>query len=178
MLVGALVAAAVVGLVLLRASGTQPPTAMAPRDGAVGYHTVSRPDLGYVVDVPADWVPAMDDSPTTLSYADPRPDLGSLRVSVGSDDRTLAEHVDGLVAALRDQGGQDLVQTPAQIGGIAGIRLDYRVPTSASPGSTVASHTSFLAKRDTTVVSFQLATTDPISLRPVLDRITSSMRIL
>jgi hypothetical protein len=179
-LVGAVgaVGIAIVAVVLIRASSSERPGTMAARARAVTYRTVSRPDLGYAVDVPTDWVPATDNSPTTLSYADPRPDLASLRVTAGQDDRPLADHVDGLVAALREQGGQDFAQTPAQIGGIVGIRLDYRFPTGATPGSTLASHSSFIAMRDRSVVSFQLATTDPISLRPVLDHITSTMRIL
>jgi hypothetical protein len=179
LLVGAVAAAAaIVAVVLLHATNSGGPGAMAARERAVTYRTVSRPELGYAVDVPMDWVAASDNSTTTLSYADPRPDVASLRVTVGQDDRPLADHVDGLVAALRDQGGQDFAQTPAQIGGIVGIRLDYRFPTSANPGATVASHSSFIAKRNATVVSFQLATTDPISLRPVLDHITGTMRIL
>jgi hypothetical protein len=172
-----------VGVIVLRLSaGDEKPTPAATGVGQqpiTGFRPIARPDLGYAVDVPAGWVPAADDSPTTTSYAaSVRPTTGSLRVTVGSDASTLTSHVAGLMEALRQQGGTGFVQTPTQISGLAAIRLDYRFPLSPNAPFLTSRHTSYLVKRDSTVFSFQLATTDPNGEAVLFAHIVSSMRLL
>lgn len=174
------VVAVVVVLVRVLAGGTsEGPGAKADQtQPAVAFLAITRPDLGFAVDVPAAWLPAPDNSPTTLSYAASRPTDGSLRVSFGRDPSPLGDHVNGLMEALHQQGGVDFAQTPLQISGFDAMRLDYRFPTSATPGAPLDSHSSFLVKRDATVFSFQLATTDPVAMKATFDHVTSSMRLL
>lgn len=167
-------------VVRLSTGGASPrPRAQADQiQPASAFQAVTRPDLGFAVDVPSAWLPAPDNSPTTLSYAASRPSDGSLRVSFGRDASPLADHVNGLIDALRQQGGLEFAQTNMHISGFDAIRLDYRFPTSGTPGSPLAAHSSFLVKRDSTVFSFQLATTDPVAMKATFDHITSSMRLL
>ncbi|MGH9123584.1 MAG: hypothetical protein ACRDZ8_02520 [Acidimicrobiales bacterium] len=179
-LVVAIAAIAVLTAVVLRAGNESQP-APAPLAGqgqqGTGFRTISRPDLGYAIDIPAGWLPAADNSATTTSYADSQSAIGSVRVTVGQDDAPLAEHVNGLVQALRAQGGTNFATKPGQISGLPSIEVDYRFPVV--PGGRVnSSHSSFIVKRDTTVFSFQVATVDPVTERPILVQIEESIRLL
>ena len=155
------------------------PSRPAAADAPVvtGFRSIVRPDLGYAVDVPAGWFPAPDDSPTTTSYVASRTVVGSLRVTVGQDDSPLADHVNRLIVELRSQGGTNFSQMSLQISGQTAIKLDYRFPIVPN-GPPFSSHTSYVVKRDTSVFSFQLATTDPVGERPLFAHIASSMRLL
>lgn len=142
------------------------------------YRSVVDGRADYSLEVPTGWTPAADNSNTTFSFADTPPSEGSLRVTVGVDDGTLSVHVATLVTALRAQGGRNFIQTPAMISGLAAIRLDYLFPSSTTPGSVLDTHTSYLVKRDSlSVVSFQLATADPVGMRTVFQHIEASYQI-
>lgn len=173
-------AIAVLTAVLLRAGNEGQPAA-TPLAGqgqqGTGFRTISRPDLGYAIDVPAGWLPAADNSASTTSYADSESGIGSLRVTVGQDDAPLTEHVNGLVQALRAQGGTDFATKPGQISGLPAIEVDYRFPVVQGRRAN-SSHSSFMVKRDTSVFSFQLATVDPVGERPILVQIEKSIRLL
>lgn len=181
-MVGAAVTLLIVVVVVTRliagGAAKRPGTEGNQAQPALAFQAVSRPDLGFAVDVPSAWVPAPDNGPTTLSYAASRPTDGSLRVSFGRDPSPLADHVNGLVEALRQQGGVEFSQTPLQISGSEAIRLDYKFPTSVTPGSPLAVHSSFLVQRDSKVFSFQLATTAAIAMKDTFDHITASMRLV
>ncbi|HEX3540230.1 MAG TPA: hypothetical protein VHT75_07255 [Acidimicrobiales bacterium] len=183
--VAAVIAAmAVVALVLLRVAGRNEapaPTTASTLAGLapVRYHTLTRTDLRYSLDVPESWTAAPDNSGSTTSYAASPPSLGSVRVSLGRDDSPLPAHVQALIDALRQQGGVNFVQTSLDISGLAAIRLDYRFPATPSPGAPMTAHTSYLVKRDSlTVVSFQLATNSPAAQGAVFSHMASSFQIL
>lgn len=150
-----------------------------PSDGAAaGYQVIARPDLGFSVEIPKTWQAASDNSNTTVAYSEPRSTEGSLRVSVNQTPATAADVVERLTGELQRQGGVEFAQTPVQVSGLPGIRLDYRFPTSANPGSTLASHSSYIVKKDATVYSFQLATTDPGGKGTVFAYIASKFTLL
>jgi hypothetical protein len=98
-------------------------------------------------------------------------------LTVGTDDNPLAEHVDGLIQALRAQGGTNFATKPGQISGLPSIELDYRFPVVPG-GRATSSHSSFIVERGTTVFSFQLATGQPAQERPILLQIENSIRLL
>jgi hypothetical protein len=173
-----------IGVVVARLTANEDKPLPAAATGAVpgqvtGFRRLTIPALGYAVEVPAGWVPAADNSPTTISYnAAFRPSAGALRVTVGQDDADLADHVNRLIVALGQQGGVDFRQAPTQIDGLAAVKLDYRFPLGPNPGPAISSHTSYLVKRDATVFSFQLASTSPTAEKPLFDHIVSSIRLL
>jgi hypothetical protein len=151
----------------------------ANADGAAaGYQVISRPDLGFSVEIPKTWQAAPDNSNTNVAYTEPRSSEGSLRVSVNQTPATVADVVERLTGELQRQGGTDFAQTPVQVSGLPGIKLDYRFPTSPNPGSTLASHSSYIVKKDATVYSFQLATTDPGGKGTVFGYIASKFTLL
>lgn len=145
---------------------------------AAGYRVESRPAQGYSVEIPVRWQAAPDNSDTTLSYAEARPSEGSLRVSVNPTDGTVADAVARLSENLRAQGAQDLTQTPTEISGVPALRVDYRFPTSPTPGSTLSTHSSYLVVRNGTVYSFQLATTDPGGKSSIFEYMASKFALL
>ncbi len=148
-------------------------------DGAAaGYRLLSKPEQGYSIEVPTEWQAAADNSDTTASYAKRRSTEGSLRISVDPASGTVAEQVERLIGRLTTEGGQDFVQTPMQIGGQPGIRLAYRFPTSATPGSVLASRSSYVVHHDGRAYSVQLATTDPGANESVFAYIASSFKLL
>ncbi len=177
-------AVCVIGLMVARLTSNEDKALPASATGAVpgqvtGFRTLTLPALGYAVDIPAGWVPAVDNSPSTTSYnAAFRPSAGSLQVTVGQDDSTLADHVNRLILALSQQGGVDFRQAATQIGALTGVKLDYRFPLGPNPGPPISSHTSYLVKRDSMVFSFQLASTTPTAEKPLFDHIVSSIRLL
>lgn len=166
-------------IVVVVVAGNQGSPASVPAAGqrVTGFLTISRPDLGYAVEVPAGWLPAADNSATTTSYADDNTVLGSLRVTVGQDDKPLAAHVSGLIQALRAQGGTGFATRPGQISGLPSMEVDYRFPVVPG-GRADSTHSSFLVARGTTVFSFQLATVQPVQERPILLQIENSIRLL
>lgn len=186
--VAAVVVVALVAAVLLTRGGSDSDdgsgdpiggTVERPAGGpASGYRVESRPTLGYSVEVPVNWQAAPDNTDTTLSYAEARPAEGSLRVTVNPTDAPLPDLVARLVDQLRGQGGVDFVQTATQISGVPAVKLDYRFPTSPTPGSTMASRSSYLVVRDGKVFSFQLATTDPASKELVFAYMASKFTLL
>jgi len=148
-------------------------------DGAArGYKLVANPQQGYSVEVPDSWLPAADNSDATLSYSLSRASEGSLRVSVNPSDLTAAQHVERLIGQLTPQGGQDFAQAPVQVGDERGVRLTYRFPTSATPGSSIATHYSTIVKHAGKVYSLQLSTTDPASNESAFGYIQSSFKFL
>lgn len=150
-----------------------------PADGAAaGYRLLARPEQGYSIEIPADWQAAADNTDTTASYAKPRSTEGALRVSVDPASGTVAERVERLIGQLTPEGGQDFVQTPMAIGGQPGIRLTYRFPTSATPGSVLASRSSYIVHHNGRAYSIQLATTDPGANESVFAYIASSFKLL
>ncbi|MFP5318068.1 MAG: hypothetical protein ACLGI2_07205 [Acidimicrobiia bacterium] len=150
-----------------------------PADGATpGYRLVNKPEQGYSIEVPVDWQAAADNTDTTLSYAKQRATEGSLRVSVGTADGTVAERVERLIGQLTAEGGVDFAQTPTTVGGQPGIRLTYRFPSSPTPGSTLASRSSYLVAHDGRAYSVQLSTTDPGANESVFAYIASSFKLL
>lgn len=172
---------ALVGFVILRASGRKVGSATTSLAAGTisGYRKVAPPGIGYSLDVPAGWMPASDNSRTTTSYAASPPTLGSVRVSVRFDSSALAVHVAHLIQALQQQGGVGFVQTPTTITGLEAIRLDYEFPATPIPGSPLITHISYLVHRDSaSVVSFQLATNNPSAEARIFDHIESSFAIL
>ncbi|MGH9124984.1 MAG: hypothetical protein ACRDZ8_09695 [Acidimicrobiales bacterium] len=159
--------------------GLQPPRPVnLTGQHVVTYRSVVDGRADYSLDVPTDWTPAADNSNTTFSYADTPPSEGSIRVSVGVDDGPLNDHVAMLVTALRAQGGRDFSETPEMISGLAAIRLDYLFPSSTTAGAVLVTHTSYLVKRGSlSVVSFQLATADPVGVTAVFQHIETSYQI-
>jgi hypothetical protein len=159
----AVVIAAVV-LLMMGSGGEDPPAddvATGTGQGSSSTRVVSRPELGYSVEVPFQWQQAADHTDATLSYVSSRAGEASLRVTVDRAEGVLDDVVARLVQQLTAQGGQDFVQTPTQISGVPAVRLAYRFPTSPTPGSTLATRTSYLAINRGNLYSFQLATTDP-----------------
>jgi len=150
-----------------------------PADGAApGYRLVSKPEQGYSIEVPVDWQAAADNTDATLSYAKVRATEGSLRVTVTPAEGNLAQRVERLIAQLGSEGGTDFAQAPTAVGGQQGIRLTYRFPTSATPGSTVASRSSYLVEHNGRAYSVQLATTDPGANESVFTYIASTFTLL
>ena len=146
--------------------------------GAVTYRSVVNGRADYAMAVPTTWTPAPDNSNTTFSYADTPPSEGSIRVTVGVDDAALSDHVATLVTTLRAQGGRNFAETPETISGLSAIRLDYLFPSSAATGAVLATHTSYLVKRDSSsVISFQLATVDPVGMKAVFEHIEATYQI-
>lgn len=176
--------AAIIAVLLLRSSGsdTAAPVSdsvIAQRvDGAAkGYKAVSKPQQGYSIEVPDNWLAAPDNSDTTLSYSQARATEGSLRVTVNATDATPAQVVERLIGQLTPQGGEGFMQTPVQAGGQSGIRLTYRFPTSPNPGASLATHYSTIVAHAGNVYSVQLATTDPASNESVFAYIQSSFKL-
>lgn len=150
-----------------------------PADGATpGYRLVSKPEQGYSIEVPVEWQAAADNTDTNLSYARIRATEGSLRVTANPTDVPLAQRVERLVGQLTAEGGVDFVQTPTTVGGQQGIRLTYRFPSSSTPGSVLASRSSYLVDHNGRSYSVQLATTDPGANESVFVYIASSFRLL
>jgi hypothetical protein len=180
------VVVAVLAVLLLRSSGsggdggTVPDSDVQQRaDGAAkGYKVVAKPQQGYSIEVPDNWLAAPDNSDATLSYSQSRATEGSLRVTVAQTDGTVAQVVERLIGQLTPQGGEGFTQTPVQVGAQSGIRLSYRMPSSANPGSSIATHYSTIVKHAGNVYSVQLATTDPSSNESVFAYIQSSLRLL
>ena len=159
-----------------RNSGTT--VVIPPGQQVLAYRSIDNASADYSLVIPSGWLPAADNTSTTLSYADTPPAEGSVHVSVGFDPAPLSQHVANLVTALRAQGGQDFSQMPEMISGLAAIRLDYRFPLSPNSGSRLTNHTSYLVKRDSTsVVSFQLATVDPSGEKIVFQHMEASFQI-
>ena len=150
-----------------------------PADGAApGYRLVSKPEQAYSIEVPVDWQAAADNTDTTLSYAKVRATEGSLRVTVTPAEGNLPQRVERLIGQLTAEGGTDFAQTPTAIGGQQGIRLTYRFPTSATPGSTIAARSSYLVEHNGRAYSVQLATTDPGANESVFTYIASTFKLL
>ncbi len=163
--------------------GAEPPVSdeevAQPADGAArGYKLVSRPEQGFALEVPVDWLPAADDSPTTASYSKRRATDGALRVSVSPGTGSLDDRVTRLTGELQAQGGQDLAQSPAQVGGQPAILLTYRFPSSPTPGAVLANHYSYLVTHGGRSYSVQLSTADPGANESVFAYIASSFRFL
>ena len=188
-LIGALAAVVVIALVAValvagggsksgsKASANGPNVSLTPQ-AASGYRLVSHPNLGYSIEVPFTWQAAVDNTDATTSYSTARSTEASLRVTTNNTDATAAETIDKLTADLRSQGGQDFVVAAAQLAGQSAIRLDYRFPTSSTPGSTLSNHTTYAVKRNNTVFHVQLATTDPGGYDSVFAYIASSFKFL
>ncbi|MGH9226576.1 MAG: B-box zinc finger protein [Acidimicrobiales bacterium] len=182
-LVAALVAVAVAAVVLVSmgSGGDDPPADnVATGGGQATSNTrvVSRPELGYSVEVPFQWQQAADHTDTTLSYVAQRGAAGSLRVTVERGEGVLDEVVARLVRQLTAQGGQDFVQTATQLTGIPAIRLAYRFPISTTPGSGLATRTSYLAVNKGNLYSFQLASTDPGATESVFAAMATKFTLL
>lgn len=82
-----------------------------------------------------------------------------------------------VIDGLTKQGAQDFAQQPVEVGGLPGIRLDYRA-ADGPPGSGLVAHSSYRVKRDATLFSLALATRDQTAQQAVLDRIAASFRLL
>lgn len=176
---------AVLGVVLLRSGGSDDGGAAPDADveqradgAAKGYKLVAKPQLGYSIEVPDNWLAAPDNTDTILSFSHARATEGFLRVTVNQTDATVAQVVERLIGELTPQGGTDFAQTPVQVAGQTGIRLTYRFPTSATPGASIATRYSTIVKRGASVYSVQLGTTDPASNESVFAYIQSSFKLL
>ncbi len=181
---GALVV--VLGALLLRSGGSDGGGGGAPdsdveqrADGAAkGYKLVSKPQQGYSVEVPDNWLAAPDNTDTILSFSQARATEGFLRITANQTDATVAQVVERLIGELTPQGGTDFAQTPVQVSGQPGIRLTYRFPSSPTPGASIATRYSTIVKRGGNVYSVQLGTTDPASNESVFAYIQSSFKLL
>lgn len=183
-----LAVAVVIGGLLLKSggsSGSKGPSGDAagedptvPSGAAPGYQVVSRPQLGYSVEIPRTWQASADNSETFLAYSEPRSNEGSLRVSVNQTQAAVADVIQGLTGQLAAQGGADFTQTPVQVSGLPGARLDYTFPVNDTPGAARASRSSYFVKEGDKVFSFQLATTDPAGKGTVFAYISSKFTLL
>ena len=141
------------------AGGAEPGTGEG--GAAPGYRLVARPEQGFSVEVPQQWQAQADDGGTTLSYAETRPTEGSLRVNIEPAGASLADAVTRLTSDLTAQGGREFARTDTQLGSTPAIRLNYLFPAGTTPGSPLATRTSYLAVHNGRLYSFQLATIDP-----------------
>lgn len=184
----ALAVALIIGGLLLESGGSSgsggpggdaaPEETTVPPGAAAGYQVVSRPQLGYSVEIPRTWQAAADNSDTFLAYSQPRSNEGSLRVSVNQTPAAVADVIQGLTGQLAAQGGADFTQTLVQVSGLPGARLDYTFPVSETPGAARASRSSYFVKKGDKVFSFQLATTDPAGTGTVFAYISSKFTLL
>ena len=171
---GAVVVAvlALVGLAVVRSGGSDgsgTSTAKPPQ-------TVTRPDLGFSVQLPATWVVDVDPTPGSIFFARSTPAKSSARLFRAQTDQPLEQTMVNVVEGLRQQGAQDFSQQPVDVGGLGGIRLDY--VAADGPAGARATHSSYRVKKGNAVFSLSLATTAPEADGAVLAGIAASFRLL
>jgi hypothetical protein len=137
---------------------------------------VSRPDLGFSLDLPAAWIVDTDQTPGSIFFAHATPPRSSARIFRGQTEQPLDQNMGNVVEGLRQQGAHDFSQQPVQIGDLPGIRLDYLA--ADGPAGALATHSSFRVKKGNALFSLSLATTDVDADRQVLVGIASSFRVL
>lgn len=137
---------------------------------------VSRPDLGFSLDLPAAWIVDTDQTPGSIFFAHATPPRSSARVFRGQTEQPLDQNMGNVVEGLRQQGAHDFSQQPVQIGDLPGIRLDYLA--ADGPAGALATHSSFRVKKGNALFSLSLATTDIDADRQVLADVASSFRLL
>lgn len=169
--VGALVL--VVGLAVARHGSSG--RSGAPGGAAAPQH-VTRPDLGFSLDLPSSWTVDVDRTPGVVFFAHAVPPRSSARIFRGQTVLTLDQTMANVTDELRQQGAHDFSQTPVQIGDLSGIRLDYSADDGPSGAS--ATHSAYRVKKGNAVFSLSLATTDPASDGRVLSDVASSFRVL
>lgn len=136
---------------------------------------ISRPDLGFSLEVPAAWVVDVDRTPGVVFFAHAAPPRSSARVFRGQSQQPLDDNVLNVIAELRQQGAQDFSQQAVQVSDLPGIRLNY--VAADGPGGALAAHSSYRVKKGDAVFSLVLATTDPAD-DGTLGGIASSFRLL
>lgn len=164
-----LAAVAVVGLTACGGSGSTARPRGAPNQ------EISRPDLGFSLELPAAWVEDVDRTPGVVFFAHAAPPRSWVRVFRGESQQALEDNVGNVVAELGQQGAQDFSQQPVQVGDLSGIRLDY--VAADGPSGALASHSSYRVKKGDAVFSLVVATTDSAD-DAVLAGIASSFRVL
>jgi hypothetical protein len=171
---GVLVAGAliVVGLLLERGGGSG---GSGTGVEAQQPQRVLRPDLGFSLDLPAAWIVDVDPTPGSIFFAHATPPRASARVFRGQTEQPLDQTMLNVIDGLRQQGGHDFDQQPAQIGDLAGIRLDYLA--TDGPGGAPATHSSYRVKKGNALFALSVATSDPAD-NQVLAEIASSFRLL
>jgi len=137
---------------------------------------VSRPDLGFSLDIPSSWTLDVDRTPGSILFAHAAPPRSSARIFRGETDLTLDQTMLNVIDELRQQGAHDFSQQPEQIGGLSGFRLDYQA--ADGPSGATATHSSYRVRKGTVAFSLSLATTDPSADGRVLADIASSFRVL
>ncbi len=171
--VGVALLVLVVALTLGRNGGSSGSTARAV---AASPQHVSRPDLGFSLDLPAAWTVDVDQTPGSVFFAHSTPPTTSARVFRGDTPEPLDQNMGHLVDNLRQQGAHDFAQQDVQVGDLPGIRLDY--VASDGPAGAVASHSAYRVKKANALYSLSLATTDPNAAHQVLADIAASFRVL
>lgn len=177
-MVGGVIAVVVVlgalGLALGRGGGSGGPTAGTAAAGAPQH--VDRPDLGFALDLPRDWIVDVDQTPGSVFFAHATPPRASARIFRGETTQPLDQNVANVVEGLRQQGAHDFSQQAVQVGDLPGIRLDY--VAADGPAGAQATHSSYRVKKGNAVVSLSLATADAVADDHVLAGIAASFRLL
>lgn len=162
----------VVGLGMARRGGSG---GSANQTAAGQPQHVSRPDLGFSVDLPSAWIVDVDQTPGSIFFAHSTPPRSSARIFRGQTDLSLDQTMLNVVEELRKQGAHDFSQQAVPIGDLSGIRLDYLA--ADRPAGVQATHSSYRVKKGNAVFSLSLATSDPAA-SPMLSDIASSFRVL
>ena len=170
----AVVALLATGGLILRGGGKS--SESATRSAADQPQHVSRPDLGFSLDLPAAWIVDTDQTPGSIFFAHATPPRSSARIFRGQTEQPLDQNMGNVVEGLRQQGAHDFSQQPVQIGDLPGIRLDYLA--ADGPAGALPTHSSYRVKKGNALFSLSLATTDVDAERQVLADIASSFRLL
>lgn len=178
-----MVIAAVVGvgalavlLALLLGGGGSSSRGSKPDKAAGQPLHISRPDLGFSLDLPPTWLVDVDQTPGSIFFAHAAPPRSSARIFRGQTDQPLEQNMANVIDGLRQQGAHDFSQQPVQVGDLPAIRLDYMA--SDGPAGALATHSSYRVKQGSAVFSLSLATTDPSADSQALTDIASSFRLL
>lgn len=173
---GVVVVAVLVGAVGLATRGGGGSGGSASGAGGGGPQHIDRPDLGFALDLPAEWIVDIDQTPGSVFFAHAAPPRASARIFRGETAQPLDQNVANVVGELRQQGAHDFAQQAIQVGDLPGIKLDY--VAADGPGGAQATHSSYRVKKGDVVISLSLATTDAVADNQVLAGIASSFRLL